>query len=472
MHSSLVKGQTIHIIGIGGYGMSAIARILLERGFRVSGSDQQANALSVALEEAGATVMIGHRAENIQSPDYVFASSAIPDHNIEIQAAQDRHIPVFRRREAIGLLTEGYRTIAVAGTHGKTTTTALITHILLEAGFAPTYIIGGVLRNTGQNAALGTGDIFVIEADEYQEMFLGLSPSYGVVTNVEYDHPDIFPDFAAVEDVFRRFVTRLGEKGILVGCLDNISSALLVQERQTQNLPLISYGVQNTKGTWTARQIFSNLQHGTDFVVEHKGTRVSRARLSLAGKHNVQNALAAIAIAHHLEIPMPTIMRALESFAGTGRRSEVMGAVDSVMVVNDYAHHPTAIQVTLEAWAIHPHTRRLWAIWQPHTYTRMRTLQDDFAAAFEEADYVLVTDVYSVREQVDEGLDAPQMAALIRQNSQTNARYSGSLEKTARLLMEEVESGDCIVILSAGDAPEIGTKLLQYLAARGGPTDA
>lgn len=452
----------IHVIGIGGFGMSAIARILHERGFTVTGSDQALTPLAEVLQHTGIPIFIGHHADNIADADLVLASSAIPNDNIELTTAHQKDIPVLFRRDAIGFITAGYRTLAIAGTHGKTTTTALLTHILQHAELDPTYIVGGVLKNTGKNAAVGTSDLFVIEADEYQGMFLGLSPTYGVITNLEYDHPDVFPSFEAMIETFEQFVERI-QDGTLIAGIDDVATARLAAKRLAEGRKVITYGLKNAHAQWQARDLQATPEHGVTFALYYQDQHLGNLYLSLVGRHNVQNALAAIAIARELNIALESIAGALASFESTGRRSEVLGHQQGVMVISDYAHHPSAIRVMLEAWKMNPEVKRLWAVWQPHTYNRLRALFDDFIRAFADADQVLVTDVYSVREQITEGLTAADLAPRIQEASHVIARYSGNLETTAILLSQEVQAGDAVLIMSAGDAPTIGELLLNHL---------
>lgn len=433
--------------------MSAIARVLLETGYRVSGSDQQANSLTIGLDEAGARVYIGHRAENV-GPDVavILASSAIPTNNPEIEAALKRGIPVLHRREAIGALTALYRTLAVAGTHGKTTTTALLCHVLTEAGFDPTAIVGGVMNDMGTNARVGRSQWFVIEADEYGEMFLGLRPEIAIINNIEHDHPDQFPTLEALIDAFQCFISQT--QGAVVAGIDSPSVARLVENHPS----VITYSLYNQTADWVADNIQSPRHGVTTFDLYHTGRPLVTVELSLMGHHNVENALAVIATATSIGVPLSATQAALSTFRGTARRSEVMGQVAGVMVVNDYAHHPTAIRFTLEAWR--GSQGQLWAIWQPHTYNRLRALAEEFMQAFGAADHVLITDVYSVREDPTPGLSAPDLAERMQH---PNVRYSGGFEETAILLAHEVKADDCVVILSAGDAPRIGERLLEIL---------
>ncbi|WP_119068281.1 UDP-N-acetylmuramate--L-alanine ligase [Aggregatilinea lenta] len=467
----LHSGQHIHIIGIGGFGMSAIARVLLQQGYVVSGSDLHTNDLTRELAASGVTVYEGHAADNVRGADVVAISSAVPDSNPEAAEARAQGLPVLRRRDLLGALMADRVGIAVAGTHGKTTTTALLAHTLIEAGRDPTYIVGGVMQNTGTNAGVGAGPEFVIEADEYDRMFLGLRPKIAVVTNVEHDHPDCYPTWGEMAAAFEAFVHLLPQDGLLVVCADDEPAFALGKERWRTGGPVSSYGTGTASGDWTATEVDPDPAGGMRFNVRRGGqfgSVVGNVHLALDGQHNVQNALAVVAVASHLGVPFETIAAAFASFQGTRRRGEAMGQAGGVTVISDYAHHPTAIRVTLEAHRQRPGVRDLWAVWQPHTYGRLRALATDFTWCFSRADHVLVTDVYSVREQVSPGLDARGMADLIRRTDHPDARYTGAFGATAETLAREVQPGDVVLILSAGDAPEIGRRLLATLAAGSG----
>ncbi len=463
----LIPGQHIHIIGSSGFGMSAIARVLVENGYVVSGSDQKLNALSLALRESGVTVYEGHTESNIEGAELVLVSSAVPKDNPEIQAAQRQKIPVVHRRDFMRAITEGQQTIAIAGTHGKTTTTAMMAYVLVEAGFDPSYIVGGVIKNLGTNAGAGLGEYFVIEADEYDHMFLGLNPGIAVINNVEYDHPDFFRTPQDMLAAFQKFVDLLGPEGMLVACADDGVAAELAAERRKQLWPVLTYGVENKNADWWAVDLKPNPKGGTDFVVCHAeigGGVIGPVSLQLIGTHNIRNAMAVIAVARHIGVPFETIAEALAKFEGTERRSEVMGEASGVKVINDYAHHPTAIMMTLKAWRERVGKGSLWAVWQPHTYSRTRTLADSFKDSFGSAHHVLVTDVFAARETFTPGLDAKDLAAMM--SDHPDARYSGDLFETAQLLATEVKTGDIVVLLSAGDAPRIGHALLDVLRKR------
>jgi UDP-N-acetylmuramate--alanine ligase len=459
--SKLLPYQHVHIVGIGGFGMSAIARILLGSGYVVSGSDEKANALTEALARDGATIYIGHQAEHILGVDAVLASSAVPDTNPELQEAARKSVPVLRRRDAIGFVTANYRTLAVAGTHGKTTTTALLTHVLTAARLDPSAIVGGVMQNLGGNARVGNSEFFVIEADEYGDMFLGLTPEIAIVTNIEYDHPDQFATMDAMVQTFKDFVGQIKPDGLLVAGIDSPPVAGIAENRHWNGLPTATYSLIDHEAHWFASDIINTVPGISHFAVHYEESLVGYTELKLAGKHNVQNALAVIAGATHLGVPFETIASALATFEGTQRRSEILGQVAGVTVVNDYAHHPTAIRMTLEAWA--EGVGQLWAVWQPHTYNRLRALADEFVHSFARADHVIVTAVYSVREAISPGLTPSDLVGEIQKLGHPDARYCDDFEQAAVLLVNEVGNGDTVVILSAGDAPKIGYRLLDLL---------
>jgi len=461
----LDPGQHIHLVGIGGFGMSAIARVLLLQGYTVSGSDLRANALTAALSAAGATIYEGHAPEHIVGADLVAATSAASAANPEIAAAQAQGVPVVRRRELLGALMAGRTGIAIAGTHGKTTTTALLVHTLRTAGLPPTYIVGGVMGNTGDNAGVGASDYFVIEADEYDYMFLGLCPAIAAVLNIEHDHPDMFPTRDDVVRAFAQFVDRLAPGGLLVACADDPGAAALADARRAAGEPVLTYAL-DAPADWSAGSLEPLAGGGTRFVARRSGAAAGALALAVSGRHNVLNALAVLAITDHLGVPLAAVGEAFASFLGTGRRAETLGQAGGVTVISDYAHHPTAIAATLAAFCERPGAGDLWAVWQPHTFGRMRALADAFAGAFGAADHVLVTDVYSVRETPGPGLDAPEMVRRLAAQGHPDARFTGDFAATVAALLDGVRAGDQVLILSAGDAPQIGEALLARLAAQ------
>ncbi len=465
----LIPGQHIHIVGISGFGMSAIAKVLLENGYGVSGSDQKMNPLSLALQASGVTVYEGHREENIEGAELVLVSSAVPADNPEIAAALAQKIPVVHRRDFMRAITEGQQTIAIAGTHGKTTTTAMMAYVLVEAGYDPSYIVGGVIKNLGTNAGAGAGEHFVIEADEYDHMFLGLNPAVAVVNNIEYDHPDFFRTPQDMLAAFQKFVDLLGTDGMLIACADDGVAAELAAERRKNLLPVLTYGVENKNADWWAIDVKPNEQGGTDFVVCHAeigGGVIGPISMKLIGTHNIRNAMAVITVARHIGVPFESIADALAKFEGTERRSEMMGEAGGVKIINDYAHHPTAITLTLRAWRERVGNGQLWAVWQPHTYSRTRTLADSFKDAFGAAHHALVTDIFAAREEFTPGLVSRDLADMITETGHPDARYSGDIFETAQILSTEVKAGDVVVLLTAGDAPRIGHALLAVLSKR------
>ncbi len=455
----------VHIVGIGGAGMSAIARLLLDSGVKVSGSDRQANDITRALEKGGATIYEGHDAANVSGATVLLASSAVKDDNPELVAARAAGIPILNRRETFPYLLPDKTQIAVAGTHGKTTTTALIVHLLRETGHDPSYIIGGIMLNTGDNAHAGKGSAFVVEADEYGDMFLGLNPKIAVITNIEHDHPDIFPTMDDVMKAFRNFVARLPDDGLLIACADDQHALTLLHERKAAGKPVESYGIDNPNADWSAVSSDHDDVETTDFVVRcfrHGQLVRKHVQSPMAGEHNVRNVLAALAAVHTYGVPLDAAIPALATFQGTGRRFEIMGQAGGVTVISDYAHHPTAIRATLQAARQRYGKAPIWAVWQPHTYSRTRLLANEFAHAFGSANHALITDIYAAREQPQPGDPAPaDLARMATAAGHPDARASGNLDSTADVLRREVRPGDVVIIFSAGDAPKIGEALLR-----------
>lgn len=448
----------IHFVGIGGFGLSAIARVLLERGFTISGSDRAKSPLAAALERDGASVFIGHNADQIAGADMLIVSSAIPATNPEIAAAHSQGIPIYKRQSVLPHLMGDRRVIAVAGTHGKTTTTAMIVHLLQQTGQAPGYIVGGVMANTGTNAANGTGDTFVIEADEYDNAFLGLYPELAVITNVEYDHPDFFTSPEMLMDAFRQFLKRLNrDHGILLACADDHGAMTLYREHREQQRLAFTYGTSDN-AVLTAQNIEIGAD-GTAFDVLQGGTVYGRAQLPLPGVHNVQNALAALYVAGHgHDLPLPDVIPHLQTFRSTGRRFDVRADVNGIVVIDDYAHHPTAIRAVLAAAKARYPQRTLWTVWQPHTYSRTQTLWNDYITAFDATDHLLITDIYAAREQPIPEITSANLAAAM---THADVRHTGTRATTAKTLITEVHPNAVILILSAGDAPQIGIDFLE-----------
>lgn len=456
----LTPDKHIFCIGIGGFGISAIARILLERGYRISGSDRRANDLTNALARDGAAVYIGHDAANLGDADLVIATSAVSADHVEVATAHERGIPVYKRRDILADLMRDQTVIAIAGTHGKTTTTSMIVHILRTVGMDPSFIVGGVMPGLGVNAGVGRGSAFVIEADEYDYMFLGLSPDLIVLTSVEYDHPDFFSSEAAMTRVFADFLARLRPGGHVVACSDYPLVESLLAELPS-HVAVTRYGQTEA----AAMQIHNLVaaDGGVRFDLHlHTGGQIAvnmgAVTLAVPGSHNALNAVAALAACDLHGVGFPLALPALANFSGTGRRFDLRGERDDIIIIDDYAHHPTAIRTTLQAARALYLDRTLWAVWQPHMYSRTRALIEAYRYAFVEADHVLVTDIYAAREGAIDGVDGAWAAAQIHHDA---SRYSGDLNATTALLLAEVRPHAVIVIMSAGDAPEIGVRFLE-----------
>jgi UDP-N-acetylmuramate--alanine ligase len=519
----MTSPQHIHLIGIGGAGLSAIATVLLEQGYTVSGSDLRASPVTERLARLGAMVHVGHAATNLGDVDLVVVSSAVPAGNPEVEEAQRRDIPVVKRAEWLGRMMAGKRGVAVAGTHGKTTTTAMIALILREAGLDPTFIVGGDIPQLGTNAAAGTGDVFVIEADEYDHTFLGLRPEIAVVTVVEWDHPDCYPTPESMMEAFQQFVALVPPEGLVVGCGDesgvqelfgklvnwevgrladwetgklgdweigksedqsaedlpsppqfpnpSISQSTNLPTTnlpitQSPNLPaLITYGL-NAGNDWRAVELELNMHGGYDFAVhlahalKPAEERLGQVSLGVPGTHNVKNALAALAVADWLGVPFAQAADTLANFSGVGRRFEIKGQTGGIVVVDDYAHHPTEIRATLAAARTRYPERAIWAVFQPHTYSRTRALLDDFAAAFADADHVVVVDIFPARE-VDDG--SVSSRDIVARMEHPDTYYIGSLEDAASFLVDRLRPGDMLITLGAGDGYRVGEMVTSSL---------
>ena len=449
--------QKIHFIGIGGSGLSAIARLLAESGWQVSGSDRSLSPLASELMKAGIRVNIGHSPENIAGAQIIVRSSAVPDANPEVQAAHAAGIPVLKRAEFLGQMMQNKQAIAVAGTHGKTTTTAMIAWMISQLGLDPSYIIGGVSKNLGSNAHAGKGNTFVIEADEYDRMFLGLTPYLAIITYLEHDHPDCFPTMADYRAAFSDFIARIQPAGILLACADNQETAALIA-KASSDVQSRTYGL-NCPADYCARDLHSNQLGGFSFSAWRSNQQLATLTLQVPGQHNASNALAAIASAHLLGLPLEAAASALNQFSGTGRRFEILGETRGITIIDDYAHHPTEIRATLAAARARYPGRRIWAVWQPHTFSRTRALLGEFMAAFDDADRVVITEIYAARETL-EGFSAAQIAARMTHPA---VRFTPTLQEAQQHLLENLQSGDVLLVLSAGDADQISAGVLAHL---------
>ncbi len=445
-----------HFIGIGGTGLSAIATVLIESGYVVSGSDMQESASTLKLRDHGAKIFIGHSAANIADADTVIISSAVSADNPEVIAAKAKNIPVLKRADFLGSLMEGRDGLAVAGTHGKTTTTAMIAFILTQANLDPTFIVGGTLTNLGTNAKHGNGSPFVIEADEYDGMFWGLKPKIAVITNVEHDHPDCYPTMEAYRAAFEKFAALVPDNGAMIVCRDHDGAKEIGEWASQRNIRVIWYGLKNGV-EWKAENIQANSAGGSDYVVTRNGQSVGLVRTRVPGNHNVSNSLAAIAAADLLGVDFNIARNALAEFTGVGRRFEVKGEVGGVTVIDDYAHHPTEIKATLAAARKRFADRKIWAMFQPHTFSRTKILLPEFASSFGDADHVIVTDIFRSRESFDASVSSKD---IVMQMKHADARYVPTLDEAATVLLAELKSGEVLITLGAGDGNTVGEKVL------------
>jgi UDP-N-acetylmuramate--alanine ligase len=461
----------VHFIGIGGTGLSAIARVLLEMGFTVSGSDRVLSPFAEKLQADGATVYVGHNAQNVSGADWVVRSSAVTDDNPEVREARTRGIPVYKRADFLGRLMEDKIGIAVAGTHGKTTTTAMIAWMLFALGRDPSFIIGSTLANLKTNARAGKGKPFVIEADEYDRMFLGLKPFYAIVTNIEHDHPDCYPTFQDMYAAFETFISLIPSDGTLIACMDNPSTDTLLNSARKAGKNVLAYGLQGEKtfnaSQWTlARNWKPNSRGGFDFEAVSNlfpETESIPVSLQVPGKHNIQNSLAALSVGALMGLPPKKAAEALGEFRGTARRFEVLGEANGVTIINDYGHHPTEIKATLAGARARYPQHKTWAVWQPHTYSRTQTLFAQFASAFEDADEVLVTEVYASREPKQDFTSAMVVSSM----RHSSAHFTAGLNDTTKYLLDHLRPGDVLIIFSAGDADQVSADVLAGLSKRG-----
>jgi UDP-N-acetylmuramate--alanine ligase len=458
--------QHAHLIGIGGSGLSAIARVLVEEGYQVSGSDLEYSSYVSELEKLGVKVFISHAADQVDGADFVLRSSAIPDDNVEIMAAREASIPVYKRADFLGKLTEDRYCIAVAGTHGKTTTTAMVSWMLSELGQEPSYIIGGVSKNLGVNAHAGEGSTFVIEADEYDRMFLGLQPQIAIVTNIEHDHPDSFPSEKEFYSAFIDFVDRISGNGYLVICSDDEKALDLYDYvKRELDLQTITFGLEahheNTLPDVCGRNLVRNDEGSYNFDASSGKEFLGTVALKVPGIHNVLNSLASLAVAKVLGLPCLEAASALSDYQGTERRFEIRGKISGITVIDDYAHHPTEIRATLEAARFRYPESELWAVWQPHTYSRTEVLFDQYLRAFDDADHVLVTEVFPSREQIRKDFSSLQVVQAM--NHEDVVFLENNFQVVDHLLAN-LESGDVVIVLSAGDATQISKQLVENLS--------
>ncbi len=454
----------IHFVGIGGIGMSGIAEVLLSLGesFRVTGSDLKRSQITEHLESMGATVYEGHKAEHMVGANVVVTSSAIRDGNPEVVAARQKQIPVISRAEMLAELMRLYRHgIAVAGTHGKTTTTSMIAHLMTGTAFDPSVVVGGRVASLGSNARHGRGEYIIVEADESDGSLLLLTPTIAVLTNIDGDHLDHFTGgIEQIKQCFIEFTNSVPFYGTIVLCLDdqNVQAIIPQLTRRT-----ISYG-SAAQADVSATGVHLDASFGSEFAVRAFGEEMGRIKLAVPGAHNIQNALAAVAVGLDLGINFEQIAGVLAEFRGAERRFQVKGERDGVLVVDDYGHHPTEIKATLAA--ARTAGRRVVTLFQPHRYTRTRDLSDEFARSFYGADVLLVTDIYAASEDPIEGITGRALAEQVERFGHRHVEYIGGLKDAAARLKQIARPGDLVLTLGAGNVYQAGDELLRILESR------
>lgn len=449
-------GSRVHFVGIGGAGMIGLARILLAQDYCVSGSDRSDSVALATLRDLGATTWVGHDVDHVGNAGLVVITAAIPADNVEVAVARARGIPVVKRAALLGSLANARRCIAVAGTHGKSTTSGMVAYILSRQGADPLFVIGAEVRDLGTSARDGSGPLAVVEADEYDYSFLQLTPDVAAITNVEYDHPDIFPDAATYTAAFNQFIgqTRCGGT-IILSADDPGCTSLAVPENNDVHV--------ETVGMLPTADWFITLGADGAVTLAHLNSAVGKASLAVAGEHNARNAAMAVAACAAVGIDPAVALRTVAAYRGVGRRFEVIGDASGVTVVDDYAHHPTEVRATLAAARLKFPGHRLIAVFQPHTFSRTVRFVPEFAAALGGADIALVTDIYAAREPDTGTVHARN---IVRRMAAGCGEYTGGLDATVDALAARVQAGDIVLTLGAGDITGVGPTLLRRLAAR------
>ncbi len=459
------KIQRIHFVGIGGIGMSGIAEVLLTLGYKVSGSDLRESSVTKRLASLGALIFIGHRAENVTGSETVVTSSAIARDNPEIQAARAQKIPVIPRAEMLAELMRLKYGIAIAGMHGKTTTTSMVAAVLAAGGRDPTVVVGGRVDAMGSNARLGKSQYLVAEADESDRSFLKLSPILSIVTNIDREHMDCYRDMDDVDQAFVDFMNRVPFYGAVIACIDNERLATLLPRLERR---VITYGISE-KADFRTNVINAAVKPAegsprSRFEVVNRGKKIGEFALHVPGHHNILNATASVAAGIGLDVPAEKISEALTQFRGVDRRFQLKGVADGVAVVDDYGHHPTEIRATLAA-ARQCGYRRIHVIFQPHRYTRTRDLVDEFATAFRDADTLQVLDIYAASEDPVPGITVESLVNRIR-SAGTDVKYAGSFQNAVVAAAQRAQAGDLVLTLGAGSVYQIGPMVLEELGKR------
>ncbi len=458
------KIKRVHFVGIGGVGMCGIAEVLLNLGYEISGSDIKENSATERLKNQGATVYIGQREENVLQAEVIVVSTAISANNVEVQAAREHRIPVIRRAEMLAEIMRFRYGIAIAGTHGKTTTTSLTASLLIEGNLDPTYVIGGKLNSAATNAKLGTGKYFVAEADESDASFLLLQPMMAVVTNIDADHLETHDgDFERYKQSFVEFLHHLPFYGRAIICLDDPVNREVLN---SVSRPVVTYGIESEADIRALNIRCNGMQCVYDLLLPNRDETVE-ITLNLPGKHNVLNSLAAIGIAHLLGVEDSDMQKALSTFDGIGRRMQQYGEINTpkgqVLLVDDYGHHPTEIRATLDAAKNAWSDRRIVVVFQPHRYTRTRDLFEDFSKVLSEADTLIITEVYSAGEEHIVGADGRALCAAIRARGRVNPVFVEKLDELNESILDVIEDGDVLLTLGAGSIGSIAEQLPEAL---------
>ena len=447
----------IHFIGIDGISMSGLAEILLSMGYKISGSDMKTSNKTRKLEKMGAKIYPYHSEDNIDNPDLVVYTAAIKEDNPEMVKARRLNIPLIDRATLLGQIMKKYPySVAVSGTHGKTTTTSMIATIMLESSFDPTVHIGAQLESIGGTTRIGGDKYFIAEACEYCESFLKFYPYLAVILNIEYDHADYFKSIDHVKNTFLKFANLVPEDGYVVACADDANTMSILDSVKCKNR--ITYGIKSDSAMWTAKNIRLDDRGCSYFTVLRNKKKMGEIKLSVPGIHNASNSLAAIAACHTLGCDFASIQRGLANFTGAHQRFELKGVVDNIKVIDDYAHHPTEIKATLEAAGNLNHSR-IWCVFQPHTYSRTKFLLDEFAVAFSGAHMVIVSDIYAAREADNGEIHSSIVAEKIRARGQ-KAIYISGFENIVDYLESNAAPGDIVITMGAGDICKVGEMFL------------
>ncbi|MDR0267749.1 UDP-N-acetylmuramate--L-alanine ligase [Paenibacillus sp.] len=454
----MLNSEHVHFIGIGGYGMSAIARVMLEMGYKVTGSDVASQELTEKLAAKGAKIYIGHTAEQVHGADLVVYSTALSKDNVERVEAEHLNIPILHRSQMLARLLNERKGVAVAGAHGKTTTSSMIALVMEECGVDPTYIIGGEIMNLGTNAKAGKGDFVVAEADESDGSFLQYHPWIGVVTNIEADHLENYDgDFEKLKKAYVQFLNQIREDGTAVVCADDANIQAIIPGIHCQ---VATYGI-DSEAEYTADDLVLGDRH-ISFTMKHNGVPLGTVELSVPGRHNVSNAMATMITCLKAGIPFEQAAKAISKFHGAKRRFQVLGEKNDILIIDDYAHHPTEIEATIQA--AKATGKRIVAVFQPQRYTRTFFLLDAFSRAFGEADEVIITDIYSpTGEKQIEGVSSSKLVELIVKNSNASARYLPTKEDVLNDLKQRIQPGTLVITMGAGDIWKVGYQLVKEL---------